>query len=45
MAKSRYTKTASFLTPLLELKPPMSIYGPYYEDTFLGDHLRDEYRE
>lgn len=39
----KYTKTASFLTPVLELNPPMSIYGKYYEDTFIGDQHKEEY--
>lgn len=39
----KFTATASFLTPLLGLTPPMSIYGKYYEDSFIGDHNREEY--
>lgn len=41
----RLTLSAKFLTPLINLKPPITIYGNHYEGTFLGDVHKAEYRE
>lgn len=42
----KYSITASFLAPVLELKEkaPLNLYGPYHEGTFSADSLNPKYR-
>lgn len=45
--KLKYSITASFLAPLLDLKEkaPVNLLGPYYEDTFSADATTETYRD
>ena len=42
----KYTITASFLAPVLDLKEkaPLNLYGPYYVSTYSADSLNPTYR-
>jgi hypothetical protein len=43
----KYSISASFLAPLLKLKEksPVTLLGPYYEDTFSADATSEKYQK
>lgn len=40
-----FTKTALFMTPVLNLASPVNLYGDYYEGTFKADVHHDKYMD
>jgi hypothetical protein len=44
--KLKFSITAAFLSPLLELKEkaPTNLIGPYYEDTYSADATSEKYQ-
>lgn len=41
----KYTETAKFISPILNLAPPVPLRGEYYEGTFLADVHQEKYAE